>query len=438
MPKIAVPVLVLTSLALLMDSQHQKAAQEEQVLSTYPPQTSVTSLAQGYAPEFGLHPLNKAANQIGSLCWMGYSNSVTQTVKSGVPLIQRVDVSIGEKSIVSNFALSASKAKSNGLIGLPLFKGSRESVFFRVFTKEPDYTRYEVYISHFDTLQAKSTGVSSILVSDFHTSPNGQFLAYTSMPPYYSTPSSLMLFDGKQKVVAQDQPFQGFSWTSDNHLLYAAFSEKPDFSRNFGYPDIYENDLKENSKVVKKGGYRPTFDLKKQWLAYVGLDIRRPESEKTSKDFRFYPEVVNYMAIFAFDVQQKKEFFVKRIYESYPDVVWVNQNLYVIENYYVFSKKTAYCRVSKFDSSTQTTKEVCKLEQKGESSLDEDGKLVPFFKFIGVANGKSLLMQVPVKSTGPDNYHLLSVSLTDGKRTDIFSFSAPSDAKLGYVDWIDG
>ena len=78
------------------------------------------------------------------------------------------------------------------------------------------------------------------------------------------------------------------------------------------------------------------------------------------------------------------------------------------------------------------------MEQKGESSTDEDGKLVPFFKFIGVANEKSLLLQVPTKQAGPDNYHLLSVSLENGKRTDTFSFSAPTDdTTLGYVDWID-
>lgn len=132
--------------------------------------------------------------------------------------------------------------------------------------------------------------------------------------------------------------------------------------------------------------------------------------------------------------------FCTKAYEQYPDLFWSknSKNLYVVENYYVFSKKTAFCRISRYNTENKTYKLLCKLDQKGDAASYYDGKLLPYFTPVKVANDKYLILQVPTAPSGEGNYHVLAVDLGKGSRIDVMSFTSSVDIwKVPMLDWID-
>ena len=329
----AVPAVLLT--ALFHESLRHNPTQQyhEALVTIYPKQFSLKRFDSGAVPRIGLQKLNQSSDLKGSLCWMGDRiKSDGIRLSNHAPIIKKLDL---EGNVIQDKKMQLPDYTSSAyFVGCPKFKGRKDKTYFRVYKSGEDYSVYELYLLNFPKSTARSQNFSIIPLDDFRVAPDGNAIAYADAPPYNSTPYTLNVFNGQQRTVAMDQPSEGFSWTSDNHLLYAAFPKKTDYTRNFGYPDVYDNNLKGISKVVKYGGYRPLFDAKKHWLAYTGPDITLSESQKSSEDLKFSRRVISKTALFAFDVQKKKEFFVKRIYESYPDVVWVDQDLYVIENYY--------------------------------------------------------------------------------------------------------
>lgn len=431
-------------------AQQQAPAQIVNEADIYPKQFPLSTLPQGFKVDFGLRALPKDINLQGSLCWIGYKNDdlappapVARGRLTRTPLIQRVDMQGGAKSKVLNFKMPIHDPGYIDTIGIPMFRGTKEQSSFRVSLLGQDYTRYQLYNFSFANLQAKSEEVILYPSESFHFSPNGRSYAYTTSPPDYSDPFYLLAkVDGQVKGISEDQPSMGFSWTSDNHLLHTEFASNYKGSKYYDYPSVYENDLKGKKDLVKEGGFRPILNRDKQLMAYIGPDTTLPQNQQKKVDLYFNPQVPSNAAVFVYDRTQKKEFFVKKIYEQYPDLVWVGDKLYVIENIYVYSKKMGVCRISEFDGKTGKIKELGRLEQKGESSNWDDAKLAPSFQLVGVANERYILLQVPLKPSGADNYHLVSVSLQNGTRSDLFSFSAPVRllyrTGIRYIDWIEG
>ena len=415
----------------------------------YPDQVSVVRMNKGFAQSSGLNPLT-STNLQGSLVWMGFTDKDNQVLskeamQSNTPVFQIVDHKLQGDIEVSNYSLSSPAMVKNKFVGAPAFRGRMNDIFFRIYVNESEYVKYDIYKMNLGDMTAHETKGFGYLNQNFSVSPDGSALAYYSSPAYYSTPSYIVILKDKIQIVAKDQP-EGFSWTSDDQLLFTKFPKGYEFGKNYndnyGYPDIYESDVKGNITLVKEGGYRPMMNESKKWLSYIGPDASPIEQNGNGKEPRFDASSVNKMAVFAYDLGKKKSFFVKKIYEKFPEMVWVGDKLYILENFYSYTKSMAYCRVSEFDASSKTTRVLSLLEQKGKSTegTKNEKDFTPFFKFIAVANKKNLLLQVPIRVEGTQNYHLLSVSISDGERSDIYSFTALpplSYKETGYVDWFE-
>lgn len=438
---VTICIIVASTGACNAPTQHT-AVVDPKKARIYPTQISLTPLPDGWSQEFGLQLLRDKIYFRGSLCWIGYrkneigvSDHLLQT-----PLIQRVELYPGATFKVSNYQLPSHDPKSVDFVGYPQFNGDKTECFFRVSLLGKDYTRYEMFRWKFVTLKGESLKKTILGGNDFIPSLHGKFYAYDGEDPYSGTSYHVLAYvNGKVEIVSDQKASKGFSWTSDNHLVYATFLKQPELTKNYGYPDIYDNDLKGNVRLVKEGGYRPVFNRSKDKVAYFGPDESKSDNQQATNGTRFHPDIVGKVAVQVFDKVQDKVYFVKRVYERYPHLLWVGEKLYVIENFYNYGQQRATCRISEFDSSKHNLKVLCKLEQKGEATSHDDGKLLPYFVPIKTANGKSMLFQVPVSASGKNNYHVLAVDLATGTRSDIFSFtSSVSVHNLPLIDWIDG
>jgi hypothetical protein len=246
--------------------------------------------------------------------------------------------------------------------------------------------------------------------------------------------------DGADKDISQSRASRFFSWSQQGSLVYSDSTSADGGTDKSAQPHIYENDLKGGIKKIKDGGSHPLLSPNRKFLAslvpYPSPAINTNGSGGAGR--RSGQAVRTGLAVY--DMQRKVDVVVGQIYDQEARLFWSQDGtkIYVAENYYVLGKRTAYCRVSFYDTTTRKYPVLCRISQPGESSSPGDQQLQPYFTMIGVANGEHLIFQVPLKASGDHNQSIISLDLITGKRVDLLSFTAaPSDYQIPMVDWID-
>jgi hypothetical protein len=127
-------------------------------------------------------------------------------------------------------------------------------------------------------------------------------------------------------------------------LIYSAYPQNPDFTKNSRYPNIYQNDLKGDVKLLKEGGYNALLSPNEKLIAHFTAYLSKDATDQEKKDAEFAPSRPNKVALRVFDKNSGKNEIVTKIYENFPDLVWSadSKYLYVIENIYVFNKKLLF------------------------------------------------------------------------------------------------
>jgi hypothetical protein len=418
--------------------------QSESESAPYPGNLVLNQGPAGFRQQYGFWPLSKASGLKGSLCWCGPTD-IKPNGQADAPtrtsILQRVDIGGAKADQIYNFVLPPYARHNIGAITAPVFKGSKDQYFVRATRYTTDVGQYSLY----ELSSARKSGIlredNLYLIYRFQVSPSGNHYAFEIAEPYSDANYALVSNNmGQRKVISEDPTTRTFSWSSRNTLIYSAFPKNPDYKKNWGYPNVYENDLKGNVKLLKDGGYSPLLSPNGRHIASFVAHVDTETSKNIADNLNFDPYRVNRVGISVFDQETQKEKIFTRIYEEYARLLWAgdSQKLYVVENYYVFSKKTVFCRISVFDVQSQSYTLLCKLEQKGEATSSDDAKLLPYFTPVKIANDKYLLFCVPVNDLAVQNYHLLAVDLMSGKRHDIYSFpSAVSRGNPLSIDWID-
>jgi len=404
----------------------------------YPDRILLKSLPDGLSNDFGLKALVAIKDLSGSLSWVG--DVVTKADKDSkyiTPILQRLDIDPQEKRMIRNWELPQYDPQRVKLLGLPVFNGGRNECYVRAWIPEPEYSYYSVYRLNFASRQGEILRDSGSPNTSFLPSPDGTKLAYDSQDVYSGANYEVIVTSGsKSATVSNQKASNGFSWTENNELVYSAFPKTSKTIDNFGYPNIYQNNLRGSIRLLKEGGYRPVLSRSQAFIAYFGPDSS-VGADARSREHQFLGSIIGRVAIHVYDRQRGREHYIKRVYENYPDLIWVGDSLLIIENTYRYKDKIAQCRISEYTVSNRKLKNVCVLEQKGLSSRWEDNDFRPHFTTIGVANGSCILLQVPVREGGANNFRVVAVSRGDGLRKDIFSFSGKTSAYAPHVAWVD-
>ncbi len=378
----------------------------------------------------------------GRICYLTTQQNAkaNKAAPMRTPILQIFQISDGKIIQVQNYELPAYDSASIGPMVSPLFR-NQSKCFFHVMRAGTDVGEHQLY--ELDLKQKTGALREDRLFAGNRVleSPDANYYAFWTAEPWNEAYYRLIVVDelGKGKMLSEDLLSEIFSWTPDNTILYSAFPKNADYTKNYGYPNIYENELKGKLTLIKSGGYRPLMSPNRQHLAVFVPFIDPSKKEKNLEELRFGGRfAVRSVALAVYDRNTKKSKIVKRIYEQYPDLLWSKDGrfLYVVENFYTYSKQTTFCRLSVYDAVEDAFKSISRLEQKGQATNPEDTRLIPHFTPIKIANGKSLLLSVEVASTSKDAgiSHLIKVDLNSGKREDLFTTSG---LDTPFCDWLD-
>lgn len=429
---------------------------------TYPKAFDLKQLDAGLSKDFGLQEIGYLPDLHGSLAFAGARKGSTQA-GSKISVFQKLIFDAGKLARVQNWELPGYQAKTPGVVGIvrePLFR-NQNRCFVHVTEPQTDVGQSQLYELDLETGKGKQAQSRVYAFDRLLVSPDGKSYAYETAEPYNNAWYQLRVVNTAGEMNHSESPTTNvFSWTPRNTLVYPDYpeyvnpstgytgthgypeskSKSRDYTKNHGYPNIYENDLKGKAKLLKAGGYRPLMSPNEKFLANFVAFVE-PNNKTVDPDtVRFDPYRVGRVALAVYDIDAKRDHSVTRIYEQYPDLFWSKDGtkLYVVEKFYTFSKKQSFCRISQYDTKTRQYKLICRLEQKGAATSYDDGKLMPEFLPIKLANNKYLLLTVQVQSGTESNFHVLAVDLTTGVRNDIFAFSSPSNYyKVPEIDWID-
>lgn len=376
----------------------------------------------------------------GSFCFAGFQDGN----RSGVSIIQRLDIKGKRDYTFTNFYLPAS---TNPLLlnvaSEPMFLKDRDEIYFKWVATGDDVEWFDVYKANLKNGQVNKFDFSEPLaVGRILFSPNSSKLAFVEQDAkgdsYYNL---LVRENGQDKNVSEHRETRYFNWSPRNTLIYSLFSSEKDRLRRRIYPDVYEDDLQGNLNLLKKGGYGATmsFDYKTlaSFVASKNLESEANESGEIVFD-RFRPKKA-FLSLL--NIETKVEKIITPIYEKYPDLMWTrdSRKLYVVENYYTYSKRSAFCKISCYDIDKQEYRLLCNLQQRSDPNEKGD-EFKPAFKPIKLAGNHSLLIQVAIRRADDKViYNIINVDLQTGNHENILQFNEPR-ARRGYfpfVDWLD-
>ncbi len=317
-----------------------------------------------------------------------------------------------------------------------LLAGNR--CLYRVSRKGSDVGRYQLYLADLKRGTSKRVNDDLYHHDRLLASPDGQRYVFNTSEPYSGEYYHLSLVDrqGHAKTISKERISEYFAWTSRGTLLYPGYAPAHNHDKNSGYPNIYENDLRGNIRLVKEGAYRPQLSPNRRYLAA----FRAFRDARGRDEDRFSAHLPTNAALSVTDLQTGKDTLLSRVGQEYPDLVWSadSRRLYALHHFYAHHTQTGYCRISVYNPATGKYRLLTRLEQKGTSVAYDDLKLQPRFVPIALTRENTLLLHVQTKETGAFRSRLIGVDLNTGRRSDILERDGHTSIyHQRPVDWKD-
>lgn len=394
---------------------------------SYPKIFALTPLKRGTQLSSNLRLLQKPRHLHGSLVFINNENTPERA--RGNAVLQRFD--FGKSTFrVLEFKLPDYDPQTTSQMFPMSLGGTRDKIFIRAARTGSDAGEFDLY--KVDTQTRKGHLVTlSIFDNYLAVSPNGNSCVYQIVSgwtrdwPYWVCNTNGRKNQLNKNQLKKLQSIDRFSWTSRNTLIYAAFRTAQNTKVNYGFPNIYEDDLNGKTRELElvKGATFPLLSPNRRYLAAVvpSWNRKTPPQKGEEEDMQYGNTLFgdDHIALAVFDIQKKQKYVVKKVDSKNPEIFWTKTSqLVFVEHFNIGEPKTSLGRVWLYDAQRKRT----------QLLYSAKGLFTP----VRVANDRYLLCNEVTE--GAQVKHIFTLDLQLRRRVNIFEVPA---LQSPIFDWID-